>query len=85
MEKKPFTCKLCYKAFSQSGQVLAHVRKEHDTGEKPISCTFCQKTFTAVGNLKSHQKMHSSEKEVTKTLPAPKEAENLKQNIQNSS
>uniref|UniRef100_A0A4X1TY62 C2H2-type domain-containing protein n=1 Tax=Sus scrofa TaxID=9823 RepID=A0A4X1TY62_PIG len=59
--EKPYTCKVCGKAFTHS-TVTAHQRIH--TGEKPYKCKVCGKAFNVNSNLKKHQKIHTGEKTI---------------------
>ncbi|XP_071060571.1 zinc finger protein 79-like [Pseudochaenichthys georgianus] len=59
-ENKPFSCSVCKKAFSQSGNVKEHMRVH--TGEKPFSCSVCKKAFSKNISLKGHMRIHTGEK-----------------------
>ncbi|XP_071058560.1 zinc finger and SCAN domain-containing protein 31-like [Pseudochaenichthys georgianus] len=59
-EKKPFSCSVCKKAFSQNIELKLHMRIH--TGEKPVSCLVCKKHFSLSGSLKKHMRVHTGEK-----------------------
>ncbi|KAI4799424.1 hypothetical protein KUCAC02_016932 [Chaenocephalus aceratus] len=59
-EKKPFSCSVCKKAFSQNIELKLHMRIH--TGEKPVSCSVCKKHFSHSGSLKKHMRVHTGEK-----------------------
>ncbi|KAI4810825.1 hypothetical protein KUCAC02_013754 [Chaenocephalus aceratus] len=59
-EKKPFSCSVCKKAFSQNGNLKIHMRIH--TGEKPFTCSVCKKAFSQSGYLKIHMSVHTGDK-----------------------
>lgn len=50
--EKPYKCRFCQKAFSQSSNLITHSRKH--TGFKPFPCTQCKKAFQRKVDLRRH-------------------------------
>ncbi|CRK92226.1 CLUMA_CG005807, isoform A [Clunio marinus] len=74
VREKPYKCVTCFKAFSQSSNLITHQRKH--SNYKPFSCIFfgCEKSFQRKVDLKRHQEsVHSSELPFME-LRAPKRA-----------
>jgi KRAB domain-containing zinc finger protein len=53
--ERPFKCKKCGKAFSQSTSLIPH--KRIHTGKKPYECKECGKTFRHLPSLTQHVNM----------------------------
>lgn len=51
--EKPHKCVVCEKAFSQSSNLITHMRKH--TGYKPFSCGLCEKAFQRKVDLRRHR------------------------------
>lgn len=51
--EKPHKCVVCGKAFSQSSNLITHMRKH--TGYKPFSCGLCDKAFQRKVDLRRHR------------------------------
>ncbi|KAI0984660.1 hypothetical protein GJ496_001646 [Pomphorhynchus laevis] len=51
--EKPHVCKICNKAFSQSSNLITHIRKH--TGFKPYACDECNKAYQRKVDLRRHQ------------------------------
>ncbi|XP_028742256.1 zinc finger protein 69-like isoform X2 [Peromyscus leucopus] len=58
--EKPFRCKECGRAFSQSASLTTHQRIH--TGEKPFGCEECGKAFRHRSSLNQHHRIHTGEK-----------------------
>ena len=54
---KPYQCKLCNQAFTQSHNLKNHLLIH--LGEKPYQCSFCDKRFRVKYNLRIHERQHS--------------------------
>ncbi|XP_044526919.1 zinc finger protein 383-like [Gracilinanus agilis] len=57
---KPYKCKECGKAFSQSALLTKHLRVH--TGDKPYECSDCGKAFNQTSHLRQHRRIHNEEK-----------------------
>lgn len=51
--EKPHKCVVCGKAFSQSSNLITHMRKH--TGYKPFQCGLCEKAFQRKVDLRRHR------------------------------
>ncbi|XP_042856443.1 zinc finger protein 271-like [Penaeus japonicus] len=57
---KPYSCKMCSRAFSMKGNLMQHMSVH--TKEKPFTCDICSKSFAWKSNLVSHMRVHTKEK-----------------------
>ena len=57
---KPYACRECGKAFSQSSYLIQHQRLH--IGVKPFECGRCGKAFSKNSALTQHQRLHTGEK-----------------------
>lgn len=51
--EKPHKCVVCLKAFSQSSNLITHMRKH--SGYKPFQCGMCDKAFQRKVDLRRHR------------------------------
>ena len=50
--EKPHQCRVCSKAFSQSSNLITHMRKH--AGVKPFACDLCDEAFQKKVDLRRH-------------------------------
>ena len=65
--EKPHKCVVCGKVFSQSSNLITHMRKH--SGYKPFACGICEKRFQRKVDLRRHrdsQHVTSTEQENSK-------------------
>ena len=56
-----YVCDVCEKVFSRRGDLLKHVKADHDK-IKPFVCNECERKFSESGTLKRHMRTHTKEK-----------------------
>lgn len=58
--EKPHKCVVCLKAFSQSSNLITHMRKH--SGYKPFKCGMCDKAFQRKVDLRRHREsLHNND------------------------
>ncbi len=67
--EKPHRCVVCDKRFSQSSNLITHMRKH--SGYKPFSCGLCQKKFQRKVDLKRHRDSQHNANETKEEAPSP--------------
>lgn len=65
--EKPYKCKHCGRAFTQSNDLTLHVRRH--TGDKPFGCN-CGERFITNSLLQSHRRSAGHTDDATITLPS---------------
>jgi hypothetical protein len=68
--EKPHVCVVCKKAFSQSSNLITHMRKH--SGYKPFACGLCEKRFQRKVDGRRHRESQHPEEE--KAVAATAEA-----------
>jgi len=63
IQKKSFTCEVCFKKFRTSSKLKSH--QNIHTGEKPYICQVCSKGFTHNSSLQVHRRTQTGERPFT--------------------
>ncbi|KAL1380507.1 hypothetical protein pipiens_014143 [Culex pipiens pipiens] len=56
-KEKPYKCKLCPQAYSQTTDLVRHVSRAHWSG-KPYPCDRCDESFRLIEGLREHYRVH---------------------------
>ncbi|RZB40109.1 zf-H2C2 2 domain containing protein [Asbolus verrucosus] len=81
--EKPHKCVVCSKAFSQSSNLITHMRKH--TGYKPFSCGLCDKAFQRKVDLRRHRESQHPTVPESVISVYSKPIEDVKQEVSSSS
>ena len=58
--KKPYTCSLCNKSFTQNDTMVIHMQTHNR--KNPFTCVLCSKPFSTKTDLTRHMRIHTGEK-----------------------
>lgn len=56
-KEKPYKCKLCPQAYSQTNDLVRHVSRAHWSGN-PYPCDRCDESFRLIQDLREHYRVH---------------------------
>lgn len=60
-KERPFVCQHCGRDFTQSHQVIMHIRNYHPTMEECYMCLKCHAQFSKPSDLTNHMNNHSAD------------------------